>query len=108
MGLETNWVKESYKVPADIGRRVYYEGKGGGIIQKTSNYVEVNFDCFKPGQTCCIHPTDDKLKYLEEFGTFRKLTPSQQRYHDYIRSEYAGTFAEYLGIEKKVKYSWQN
>jgi len=92
-----SYVKDYYNVPDDIGRKVEYKGKTGIIYMDGGNYVAVNFDNDKPGECSYIHPADPDLKY-GEMGQVRKLTPSQKRYQDYVRSDSTLTFAEYLGI----------
>ncbi len=99
-----NYVEKTYSVPACIGRRIKYTNKSGereGIIIGTTNYVAVNFDKDKPGQSVNIHPTDPGLEYLE-MGKIRKMTRGQQRYKDYLRSEVCETFAEWMGFKPKL------
>lgn len=104
--MNCEYVRDYYDVPACIGRIVTYKGKQGTIYEDGGNYISVNFDDDKPGQTINIHPTDPNLAYLG-MGKVRKMTRSQQRYRDYISSEYGGTFAEYLGIGyKPVRYDF--
>ena len=98
--MNCEYVKENYSVPAEIGKRIDYNGRGGIISEDRGNYVGVNFDDNKPGHVSNVHPTDPGLKYLDEMGTIRKLTRSQQKYQDYISSEYPDFFADYLGIRK--------
>lgn len=99
--MNCEYVREFYGVPAEIGLRVKWKGRLGTIYQDGGNYVNVNLDDEKPGECYNIHPTDPNLEYLKEKVELRipkKLTRSQQRYQDYLYSEYAGTFAEYIGI----------
>lgn len=93
------YVKTYYGVPADIGRKVEYRGKPGIIYCDGGNYVAVNFDEAKPGECSYVHPTDPDLKY-GEMGKLRKMTKSQQRYRDFLRSDCGLSFAEYLGLSR--------
>lgn len=93
----SEYAKQYYNVPADINRRIEYNGEGGIIYKDGGIYVAVNFDKDKPGICSNIHPTDPGLKYLE-MGEPRKMTRSQRRYQEYLRSESDFSFAEWLGI----------
>ncbi|MGH1542167.1 MAG: hypothetical protein ACRBHB_17195 [Arenicella sp.] len=81
----SNYAKEYYQVPADIGRLITYRDRTGIIAADGGNYIGVNFDDLKPGVISNIHPTDENLTYLEDFGKIRKMTPSQARYQRYLR-----------------------
>ena len=94
-----SYVKDYYKVPADIGRKVEYRGRKGIIYEDGGQYVAVNFDDSKPGFCNYVHPTDSDLKYLE-MGTIRKLTSGQKRYRDWQKSDSGLSFAEHLGINR--------
>jgi len=95
--MKCEYASDYYDVPADIGRRVVVSGKPGIIAEDRGNYIGVNFDENKPGDVRNCHPTSE-VEY-GEMGEIRKMTRSQQRYKDYISTEYPGTFAEYLGIK---------
>ena len=94
--MNCEYVCNYYKVPACIGRRVVVYGKPGIIYEDRGSYIGVNFDSDKPGMISNAHPTDG-VEY-GEMGTLRKMTPSQKRYRDYIKSETSLKFSEYLGI----------
>ena len=96
--MNCEYVREYYGVPAKIGELVEYKGREGIIYEDRGQYIGVNFDDNKPGVISNVHPKDPGLKYLEKPGTIRKLTRSQQRYQDYLHSEYPDSFADYLGI----------
>lgn len=98
--MSCEYVRKYYGVPACIGRRILFKGKPGIIAEDRGHYIGVNFDEDKPGVICNVHPTDG-VEY-GEMGKVRKMTRSQKRYRDYIRSEYPGTFAEYLGINRSL------
>ncbi len=95
--MNCQYVREHYNVPAEIGRRISFNGRPGIIEKGGGAHVAVNFDDMKPGQTLRIHPADPGLEYLE-MGKVRPITRSQKRYRDYIDSEYEGTFAEFIGV----------
>lgn len=101
--MNCEYVREYYGVTACIGRRVVAMGKPGIIAEDRGNYIGVNFDEDKPGVIFNCHPTYE-VEYLE-MGKVRekKLTRSQKRYQEYLKSCYyeAGdSFAMFLGIEK--------
>lgn len=101
------YVCEYYDVPACIGRRIEFKGRPGVIAEDRGHYIGVNFDDDKPGSIFNVHPTDN-VKYLG-LGPIRKLTRSQQRYKDFLKSEYPDGFANYLGIRPKkqfLQYAW--
>lgn len=93
-----NYAKEHYQVPADISRRIRFRGREG-VIVSTTHYLQVNFDDQRAGHNDNVHPTDG-VEYLK-MGKIRKMTRSQQRYQDYLSSEYSGSFAEYIGVKSE-------
>jgi len=95
--MSYEYVREYYGVPAEIGRRVEYRGRGGIIYKEGFNYVAVNFDDMKPGKTLNIHPTDPDIEYLG-MGAIRKMTRSQIRYQEYLDNDFGLSFAEWIGI----------
>lgn len=94
----SEYAKEYYGVPSDIGRRISYKGNGGIIAKDRGNYIGVNFDEDKPGVILNIHPTDENLEYLESTGVIRRMTRSQQNYQNYLHSEVNESFAEWMGF----------
>jgi len=96
--MDCEYVREYYNVPAQIGRRVIYNGNLGTIYKDGGNYIAVNFDTEKAGHTHNIHPEDEKLEYLG-IGKIRKMTRSQQRYRDYLDADCGLTFAEWIGVK---------
>lgn len=97
--MNCEYVREYYKVPAEIGRRVIVSGESAIIVADRGNYIGVTFDRDKPGTIYNCHPTNEVV--YGEIGKIRKMTPSEKRYQDFLNSEYPGTFAEYLGINIK-------
>jgi len=90
-----SYVCQQYGVPACYGRRVVVNGKGGTILEDHGHYIGVNFDADKPGVVLPCHPTSN-VKYLD-LGEPRRLSRSQQRYRDYLRSEDVfESFVDYL------------
>ncbi len=81
-----NYIKETYNVPADIGRKVIVNGKPGLIIKNNSHYLGVNFDSDKPGVISNCHPTWE-VTYLDEFAQARQPTKAQLRYQRYLRHD---------------------
>lgn len=99
---ETNceYVRQYYGVPAVIGRRVSFQGRGGVIAADRGNYIGVNFDEDKPGEIFNLHPTYE-VEYLG-MGKVRKLTRSQQRYQDYLSvADCYDSFAAWLGVPER-------
>lgn len=76
------YIKDYYKVPAAIGRRVTVDGQPGIIIKDCGHQLGINFDSDKPGVVKVAHPTW-KVEYLE-MGVPRKMTRSQERYRRYV------------------------
>jgi hypothetical protein len=93
--VNCEYVRNSYGVPAVIGRRVVVDGKAGIIAEDRGHYIGVNFDHNKPSIILNVHPTSN-VEY-GEIGIVRKLTRSQQRYKEYMQAESALTFAEWIG-----------
>ncbi len=99
--MNCRYVRETYGVDAEIGRRIIMNEKPGIIAQDMGNYIGVNFDTDKPGVVLPCHPTW-KMEYLEMGEVrIRKMTRSQKRYQKFKDAEdwYGGTFAEWLGID---------
>lgn len=78
------YVRDHYKVPAELGRRVIVYGKPGIIVADRGNYIGVNFDADKPGVIKNAHPVSE-VEY-GEIGKIRKTSrwaARYQRYHEY-------------------------
>lgn len=97
--MNCEYVRKYYGVNACIGRRVIVHGNQGVIAEDRGHYIGVNFDKDKPSDIYNVHPTDGVI--YGEMGKIRKMTRSQKRYRDYLRSDVDCTFAEWLGIESK-------
>lgn len=81
MSLE--YVRQTYAVPAEIGRRVTVYGKPGIIAADRGHYIGVNFDADKPGAIRNAHPTSEVV--YGEMGEPRPMTRAQERYARYQR-----------------------
>lgn len=101
------YIKSTYKVPAEIGREILYKGdkKGerkGIIVEDRGNYIGVNFYDSKPENVVPLHPTWE-VEYLG-VGKVREVSKSRmrakQRYEEYRGADwFSGTFGEWLGIK---------
>jgi hypothetical protein len=79
--MSCEYVRQYYKVPAEIGRRVSVYGKSGIITADRGHYIGVTLDSEKPNRVSNYHPTD-QVVYLG-MGKIRPMTRSQQRYARY-------------------------
>ncbi len=97
--MNCQYVREYYKVPACIGRRVkVYDGKLGIIAADRGNHIGANLDSDKPGVIHNYHPTDG-VECLD-VGKVRKLTRSQQNYRDFLDIDGSDTFAEWMRFKR--------
>jgi hypothetical protein len=98
--VNCEYVRDYYKVPAEIGRRVRVsKGQEGIIAEDRGNYIGVTLDTDKPGVVHNYHPTDG-VEYLE-MGTVRKMTRSQKNYRDFLDSDCGHSFAEWMMFKPK-------
>lgn len=88
------YVRDTYRVPAEIGRRVIIDGRPGIIAEDRGHYIGVNFDDVKPGVVANAHPTW-RIEY-GAIGQVRQITRSQRRYLDYLRLECNESFSWFL------------
>ncbi|MDP2848958.1 MAG: hypothetical protein Q8O35_12335 [Humidesulfovibrio sp.] len=89
------YVRHTYGVPADFGRRVVVEGRPGVIVKDCGNYIGVNFDADKPGVILPCHPTWEVV--YGDLGPVRKISRSRQRYLDYLEvGDLYDGFGDYL------------
>ena len=82
MSAPLEYVRNTYGVPAEIGRRVKVYGRPGIIAADRGNYIGVNFDADKPGVIRNAHPTSE-VEYLG-MGKLRRMTRAQERYQRYL------------------------
>lgn len=94
------WIKDCYKVPAQIGRDVTVGGKLGTITEDMGTYIGVIFKDNQKTFSVPCHPTSEVV-YLETFNTVQpiKISKSAQRYRDYLHADSSLTFKEWLGIK---------
>jgi len=97
--MDFKYIKDYYKVPAEFGREIEYNGKRGYIVEDLGNYIGVNFHCDKRTKVLPLHPTDGVI-YLE-LGKPRKLTAGQKRYREYKELDLDISFSQFLGIKSK-------
>lgn len=98
MSLE--YIRNSYGVPAEVGRGVTCYGKSGVIVGARNAHLEVLLDEDKPGRTGYYHPTHEVA--YGDIKPIRKMTRGQQRYQEYLRSEVVESFAEWLGCDQET------
>lgn len=95
MSLE--YIRNYYKVPAEIGRRVEYTSetgtKQGVIVGAWNQYIQIHFDGEKK-PAGVFHPTW-KMKYLE-MGEVPQMTRAQRRYQQYQQSDGWDNFMHFL------------
>ncbi|MFA5429518.1 MAG: hypothetical protein WC279_15040 [Sulfurimonas sp.] len=97
-----SYIKTIYRVPAEYGRRIRFQGKEEGIIVNADGqYIEVLMDKSNPGHTGILHPTWE-VEYLN-MREPRKPGRSAQRYRDYIRSETDMSFIDWLRYKQYKK-----
>ena len=93
--MSLDYVREYYKVPAEIGRRVIVAGKEGVIVGGVGPYVNVLFDKDNPGSAGPCHPMW-KVEYLD-IGPVRKPSKGRARYLKYLEfSDCFDSFRDFL------------
>lgn len=102
MGFQ--YIKDRYKVPAEMNREVIVNGKKGVIMQEIGSYIGVIFYDNVTVEPLPCHATWN-VEYLETFNyepPVIKLTASQKRYRDFLKDDSGLSFSEWLGIKKKL------
>jgi len=102
--MEFQYIKDYYKVPAEIHREVFVDGKKGVITKDMGNYIGVNFYDNATVDALPCHPTW-RVQYLDTFNNkppIKKTTASQKRYREYLSSDCSESFKEWLGIKSPV------
>jgi len=103
--IECAYVKNYYKVPAEIGRLVTVNGRDGIIAKDRGHYIGVNFDDDKPRVICNCHPTW-KVEY-KGIGTVRCLTKSQKRYRRFLEhGDCFDSFIDFCRWDAEPARSW--
>lgn len=101
--MSCEYVQEYYGVPAEIGRRITFQGRPGIIAEDHGHYIGVNFDDEEPGVVHNVHPTDG-VEYLD-MGRIRKPSRSKARYLAYLKvADCFESFREYLQYETRRKH----
>jgi hypothetical protein len=99
--MEFQYIKERYKVPAEMNREVIVDGKKGVITKDMGNYIGVNFYDNITAEPLACHPTWE-VQYLESFNhkpPIKKLTSSAKRYREWLTNEgYGMTYAQFIGV----------
>lgn len=99
--MDFQYIKDRYKVPAEMNREVIMNGKKGVITKDMGNYVGVNFYEKQTADPLPCHPTWE-MEYLDTFNAnppIKKTTASQRRYREFVRSDSGLSFKEWLGIK---------
>jgi hypothetical protein len=105
--MNCEYVKQTYGVPAEIGRRVTVYGKPGIIAEDRGHYIGVNFDSDKPGVIKNAHPTSE-VQY-HDMGKIRKPSKWRRRYERYL--EYGDgfrSFVDYCRWDAEKERSWNS
>lgn len=91
-----DYIKDYYKVPAELGREILFSGKRKGVIvEDRGQYLGVLFDDSEPHDISTLHPTWE-VKYLDTFAKIRKPSKSKQRYMQYLDADSSLSFGEWL------------
>lgn len=99
MSLE--YIRDYYKVPAQVGRRVSFEGREGVITGAKNQYIMIHFDGDKKPRGP-FHPTCG-ITYLG-MGEVPKMSRSAQRYARYREvADVFNSFRHFLLYEKRER-----
>lgn len=102
--LPFDYIKNYYKVPAEFGREIMFEGKRKGIIvEDKGNYIGVNFYDTSPDIILTLHPTSE-VEYLETFGKIRKVSRSKEKYRLFLEADTDMEFIDWLRYIYPVYY----
>ena len=96
--MEFEYIKNYYKVPAEMFREVIVDGKRGVITEDKGHYIGVTFYDSKNLMPLPCHPTW-KVEYLDTFN-YKPPKPknlaSKIRYSHYLSLDSNMSFFEYL------------
>lgn len=98
--MSLDYIKQHYGVPADLGRKVVFQGRTGVIVGYHGACLKVNFDDEKPNKYAKLHP-NWHIEY-GDIGVIRPLTRGQQRYQEWRDSENGLSFAEWCGMDAET------
>jgi hypothetical protein len=90
--MACEYVRDYYRVPAEIGRRVIVNGNPGVIAEDRGHYIGVNFDADRAGDISNCHPTWEVA--YGEMGAVRKPSRHRARYQRYL--EYGDCFDSFI------------
>lgn len=96
--MSFQYIKNYYKVPAEEYREVIVDGKKGVIVSAIGAYIGVHFYDTVTDEPLPCHPTWE-VQYLDTFNNnppVKKLTRSQRRYRDYLKSDSNLPFGEWI------------
>ncbi len=107
--MDFQYVRSTYGVPAEAGRRIVMDGKPGIIVEDRGHHLGVNFDADPIGRIVSVHPTWE-MQY-GEMGTVRRLRPAQERSQARYRRflEYGDAFSSFLAYcrwDAQPERSW--
>lgn len=86
------YIRTYYKVPAVVGRVVYYKDRRGVVSGASGPHVKVWLDGDK--SDLIVHPRD--LTWSNELGHLPRLTRSQRNYRAWLHSETNESFIEFM------------
>lgn len=96
--MNFDYIKNAYKVPAEMHREVIVDGKKGVITEDMGNYIGVNFYDNQTAHALPCHPTWE-VTYLDTFNRkppILKQSRSKKRYDTWRRSDCSETFSEWI------------
>lgn len=96
--MDFEYIKNYYKVPAEMFREVNVNGRKGVITEDKGNYIGVVFYDDKKMNCLPCHPTY-QVEYLESFN-YKPPKPknlkAKERYSHYLSLDSSMTFFQYL------------
>jgi len=102
----SQYAKDYYGVPADIGRCVIVNGRPGIIAEDRGHYIGVNFESDSPGDIRNCHPTSN-VEY-GDMGIMRKMSRSQARYQRYLEyGDWFDTFLDFCQWDGRARQNLQ-
>jgi hypothetical protein len=95
--MDFKYIKEHYKVPAEIGREIVFSGKKGIISSDKGNYLGIFIYDEKEKGEQVAHPTWE-MTYLDSFAKIPKQKNSRgkQRYAEWLHDDGGHTFIQFL------------
>ncbi len=94
--MNFQYIKDYYKVPAEMYREVEVGGKRGVIAEDMGHYIGVVFYENKSRRAQPCHPTSE-VRYLDTFNyNPPQPTASQRRYVEYLKDDTDMPFGQWL------------